>query len=648
MSEVGREDHHAEPGLGESDTLPKLLMRHYLDHPKRVAMRLKDYGIWNSYTYEDYYFHVKYFALGLAGLGFKRGDKLSIIGENQPQWYWGELAAQSLGGAVAGVFTDCVPSEVKYIVAHSDSKIVIAHDQEQVDKLLEIKSELPSLEKIIYWDPKGLWFYDDPLLMKWDDAEKLGRELEKRDSDLFESELAQGKGKDLAVIIYTSGTTGLPKGAMFNYNAMIAAMQSVFQRDPWPQTVSYVSYAPLAWADQLFGVVASLLRGFRVDLPEQPETVKENIREAGPAVMFYSARLWESMNASVQARMADAGWLNRFIYRSCLSVGYEIVDKQFRHEKSRIAWRFLRIMANVMVFRPLRDRLGLLHIRYAYSGGAGVSPDIIRFFHAIGVNLKQIYGLIETGMLNSVHQDGDINPESSGTPLPGIDVRISPQGEVLIKTKGLFSGYYKNPEGFREKVDNDGWFHSGDFGHLNENGHLTIIDRMADMRELSNGQKFSPQYTEVRLRFSSYIKDVLVVGPADKDYVTAIINIDFDNIGKWAESRHIAYTTFTDLSQKNPVAELIEKEVKRVNHGLPEGARIKRFVSLHKEFDADESELTRTRKLRRDFVEKKYSYLIEGMYSDNPNIVTEAAITYRDGRKGVIKTDIKVRTVGEG
>ncbi len=648
MSKVGSADYQVKSELGEFDTLPKLLKRHYLEHPKRVAMRLKDYGIWNSYTYEDYYLHVKYFGLGLASLSFRRGDKIAIIGENQPQWYWGELAALSLGGAVAGVFTDCIPSEVKHILSNSDSKIVIAHDQEQVDKILEIKDELPSLEKIIYWDPKGLWFYDEPLLISWEDVEKLGKEFERGNPDFFEGELALGKGEDLSVLVYTSGTTGLPKGAMFTHMAMMTAMQSVFKRDPWPETATYLSYAPLAWADQFFGIVASMLRGFRVDLPEQPETVKENIREAGPAVLFYGARLWESINASVQARIADAGRLNQFMYKHCLSIGYKVVDTKFKKEKPTLVWRFLYMMANLMVFRPLRDRLGLLYIRYAYSGGAALGPEIIRFFHAIGVNLKQIYGLSETGTINAMHEDGNIIPESSGPPLPDVRINISPGGEVLIRTKGLFSGYYKNPDGFSEKVDDEGWFHSGDFGHINEAGHLIIIDRIADMRELSNGHKFSPQYTEVRLRFSPYIKDVLVVGPRDKDYVTAIVNIDFENIGKWAESHHIAYTTFTDLSQKDPVADIIEKEMKRVNRGLPEGARIRKFVSLHKEFDADEAELTRTRKLRREFVEEKYSYLIEGMYSGNSNIVTEAEITYRDGRKGRIKTDIKVRTVEEG
>jgi long-chain acyl-CoA synthetase len=646
MSKVGCTDYQVKSELGEFNTLPKLLMQHYLEHPERIAMRLKDYGIWNSYTYEDYYLHVKYFALGLvASIGFRRGDKLAIIGENQPQWYWGELAAQSIGGVITGVFTDCIPSEVKHIVMNSDSKIVIAHDQEQVDKILEIKDELPFLEKVIYWDPKGLWFYDEPFLMSWDDVEKLGREFDQENTNYFESELAQGQAEDISVLIYTSGTTGLPKGAMFTHKAMIAAMQSVFQRDPWPQTVSYLSYAPLAWADQFFGVTAGMIRGFRIDLPEHPETVKENIREAGPAVIFYGARLWENISASVQARIAESGWLNRFMYKLCLSVGYKVVDMKFKKEKPNLLWLFLGIMANIILFRPLRDKLGLLYIRYAYSGGAALGPETIRFFHTIGVNLKQIYGLVETGSMNTMHQDGNIVPESSGLPLSGNEIKISPEGEVLIRTRGLFSGYYKNPESFREKVDNDGWFHSGDFGYINEGGQLIVIDRMSDMRVLSNGHKFSPQYTEVRLRFSPYIKDVLIVGKPDKDYIIAIVNIDFDNVGKWAESHHMAYTTFTDLSQKDPVAEIIDKEVKRVNHGLPEEARIRKFVLLNKEFDADEEELTRTRKLRREFVENKYNYLIKEMYSDKQNIVTEAAITYKDGRKGLIKTDIKIRMV---
>jgi len=628
-------------------TLPQLLMRNYHESPHKIAMRFKDFGIWKIYTWADYYCHVKSFALGLAELGFKRGDKIAIIGENQPQWYWGELAAQSLGGIVVGIFVDAIPSEIFYILQHSDSAFVIAHDQEQVDKILEIKDGLPLLRKIIFWDAKGLWSYDDPLLISFEEVENLGRKFQEKHPNFFEESITQGKSGDCAVICYTSGTTGLPKGAMLSHEGIINNRRAWLEVDPCFEGDNYLSFLSPAWAtEQYLGVAGGLLSKMVVNFPEAPETVQTNIREIEPHVLFYGARLWESLYATIHVRMEDAARVNRFIYSLFFQVASRYADLKLNRKRISPVLHVLWKLANFVIFRPLRNKLGFNKIRYAYTAGAAVSPDIIRFFHSIGINMKQLYGLSETGV-NTVHRDNDINPLTSGSPLPNNEVKISHEGEILIKTNSMFLGYYKNPEATKEKIDDEGWFHTGDFGYIDENGHLIIIDRIGDLKELATGEKFSPQFIEVRLRFSPYIKDAVVIGNKKYNYITAIINIDFDNVGKWCEDHHIEYTTFTDLSQKDEVAALIREQIINVNSVLPEGTRIKKFVCLHKEFDPDEAELTRTRKIRRSLVEDRYKHIIDAMYANKFEVPVETEVTYQDGKKGLVKAFIKIREVND-
>ncbi len=605
-------------------------------------MRVKDRGIWQEYTWEDYYQKVRHFCLGLISLGLQKGDKVSILGENKPEWFWAELAVQSAGGAAVGIFTDCLPGEIKYYVEHSDSTFVVVHDQEQVDKLLEIKNDVPKVKKIIYWDPKGLWSYTDPILLSFDEVVELGQDYEKKHPQLFDEIVDQGTGDDIAAFCYTSGTTGLPKGPMLSQTWLVESIREWGQLDGWfGKDFEYLSFIPPAWiTEQGIGIASTILGPMVVNFPEEPETVQENIREIGPDILFFGARLWENLNRMIQARMIDSTFLRRLIYRLALPVGLKAADMKSGKRRINLPWRIIYFLAYHAVFRQLRDRLGLSNVKVVYSAGAAVSPDIIRYFKALGIDVRLFYGSTEQGVM-TMPREGDIRPETSGPPVPWVEVKLSDEGEILIKNKYPYSGYYKDSEATEAKIK-DGWFYTADFGHMNEDGHLIVIDRMEDLKELAGGKKFSPQYTEIRLRFSPYIKDVLIIGGPDKEYVTALINIDLDNVGRFAEAHHIAYTTFTDLSQKTEVIDLIKKEIVKVNLTLPEWTRVRRFVNLHKEFDADEDELTRTRKLRRTFVEDRYKDLIEVLYSEKHIYKVEASVTYRDGRKGTIETSIHI------
>lgn len=626
------------------DTLAKLLKRNYEKYgDTKVAMRVKERGIWKEHTWRDYYEQVKYFSLGLISLGFEHGDRISIIGENKPQWFWAQMAAQAVGGIAVGIYTDCGPQEVKYFVTHSDSKFVIAHDQEQVDKVLQIKDELPLVKRIIYWDPKGLWSYDDPLLMSFDEVVELGKGYEEVHPQLFEENIMKGGPDDIAIFVYTSGTTGLPKAVVQTQEGM-GKMEAWWEVDKWNELDQYVSFIPPAWAtEQALGIAGALLSGMEVNFIEKPETVQENIREIGASVLFFGPRLWESVMSTIQAKIADTTLLKRFLYYLFLPVCYKVADLRLAKRKPGWLWRILYAFGGWLVFDALKDKIGLSRVRCAYTAGSAVSPDILHYFQAIGVNIKQLYGGSEQGTI-SLHRDGDIKWETSGSILPGREVKLSEQGEMLTRGGSVFIGYHKNPEATEEKMKG-GWYHTEDFGYVDEDGHVICLDRMEDLRELSGGRKFSPQYTEIRLRFSPYIKDAVVIGGEDKAYVTAIINIELDNVGRWAEVRRLPYTTFTDLSQKPEIIDLIREEISKVNKTLPEWTRMKRFVNLHREFDADEAELTRTRKLRRTFVEDRYHDLIAALYGEDAEYAVEAPITYRDGRTGVIKTAVKVNTI---
>jgi len=626
------------------DTIPKLIRRNYERWTQRNAMAMKDFGVWQRYSWQEYYDKVKYFSLGLLSLGMEPGDVACIIGDNEPEWFWGEFATQAAQGIVTGIFVDSIPSEVKYIAEQSGARFAIVNDQEQADKFLEIKEELPNLKKVIYWDPKGLRNYDDPILIPFTEVTKMGREYEQTHQGLFEQNIEQGKGSDIAFLYYTSGTTGLPKGAVLTHQALITTAQAFVDRYPLTEDDDLISNFPAAWVgDSFFATIPHLLSGARLNFPEEPETIAEDTREVGPSFVIYGPRQWESLVRDIQVKMIDAHPLKRFIYNLFMPVGYKMADFNFANKKPNLFWRLLYGIAYFLLFRPLKDRLGLSNVRFAVTGSSVLSLDTFRLIHAIGIELRQNYGSTEAGLISS-HGKGEIKFESVGRPAIGTEVRITDAGELLVRSNCLFNGYHQDDKKTTETLV-DGWCRTGDAVNIDDDGHLLFIDRMDHLGQLRSGIKYAPQYVEGRLRFSPYIKDAMVIGGKDKDFVSAIINIDFGMVGKWAERNHLPYTTFVDLSQKEEVADLVRKDMLRVNGYLPEPARVQRFVLMHKEFDADEAELTRTRKIRREFMEERYKDLIESMYSDDNEIDIQAPVTYRDGRKGSVSTSIKVRDI---
>ena len=629
-------------------TLPKLLVQQCRKFgAKKVAMREKEYVIWRPVTWQQYLENVRQITLGLVSLGLKREDKVIMIGDNRPQALWTEMAAMCAGAIGVWLFQDCLMDEVQYIVDHSDSKFYIAEGQEEVDKALAIRDRCPKLEKIIWDDPKGLRHYDVPMLMSLEEVMRLGREKDAEDPGLFDRLVEQGKGDEVCLLFYTSGTTAKPKGALLTHYNMLTMGRNLMRVDPCTPDDDFVSYLPFAWiGEQMMSISCGLQVGYTLNFPEEPETAQHNVREVGPHVMFAPPRLYEQFTRTVQVKYLDATWLKRKVYELGMKIGYHIADLKFEKKPTPVMWKLLGFLADIALFAKIRDHLGLSRVRHAYTGGAAMGPDHFRFFHAIGVNLKQIYGQTEIAGISVVHRDGDIKFDTVGTPIPETEVRIGENDEILSRSPSVFVGYYKMPEE-TAKTLKDGWLHSGDTGFIDEDGHLVVFDRSKDIMILSDGRKFSPQFLEARLKFSPYLKDALVIGH-QRPYVTAIICIDYNTVGKWAEDHGINYTSYPELSQLPQIYDLVEDPIRQVNRTLPESARIRRFANLYKEFDADDDELTRTRKIRRAFVENRYKDIIDALYSEKNMMHMDTNITYEDGRVVQIKTDIRLQTVKDG
>ncbi|MBT8356614.1 MAG: AMP-binding protein [Desulfobacterales bacterium] len=624
-------------------TIPKLFFQQAKKYGRdRVAMREKEFGIWCPVTWLEYFENVKYISLGLISLGFKEGDKVSMIGDNRPEGLWAEMAALCARGVGVWLFQDCLVDEVKYIIDHSDTRFLFGEGQEEVDKGISIFHECPKLEKIIWDDPKGMRNYDQDYLISLKEVMELGRELDKKEPDLFEELTQKGHGDEVALLFYTSGTTSLPKGALLSHNNMLTMGKHLMDVDPCLDTDDYVSYLPFAWiGEQMMSISCGLQIGYTINFPEAPETAQENIREIGPHVMFAPPRMYEEMTRRVQVKNLDATWIKRKLYELSAKIGYHVANLKFEKKPVPFYWRLFEWFAYMIVQKKLKDHLGLSNVRNAYTGGAAMGPDHFRFFHALGVNLKQIYGQTEVAGISVVHRSGDIKFDTVGHPIPGTEIKITEEGEIITKSSSVFLGYYKNPEATASALI-DGWLHSDDRGFIDDDGHLVVFDRTKDVFTLRDGKPFAPQYLETRLKFSPYVKDSWVIGN-NKDFISAVLCIDYQVVGKWADDKKLNYTSYTELSQKKEVYDLIEKQIRQANKDLPDAAKVAKFTSLYKELDPDDEELTRTRKLRRKFVEKRYKDILDAIYSDADMVHIDTTIKYEDGRQAHIKTDLQIR-----
>jgi long-chain acyl-CoA synthetase len=634
--------------IDKGDTWPKTLRHNYqVFGDSRIAMRHKHHGIWQPHTWKDYYLGAKYLALGLASLGFEMGDKVLIVGDNAPQWYHAELATQANRGASVGLYSELSPAEIRYIAQDSEARFAAVEDQEQVDKFLEIKEELPLLEKVIYWSYKGLAHYDDPILMGYRELLRLGRAYEEEHPELFEQNVDAGRPDDVCAIVYTSGTTGAaPKGAVHTHRTLRANVGYLLDLDPWHESDDVVPYMPPAWmTEQCFGIGCHLLSGSILNFAEGPETQQQDAREIGPSILYHGARYWENQAAMVQARIQGSDALKRFTFRSLMPIGHRIADAQLAGEGTSLPARILYALANGILFRPLKDVLGLSNARVCYATETMLSPDALRFYHALNLPLKSLYGSAEGGAIAG-HRTDAIRTGTVGAVHEGVEVRITDDAELLCRHPGTFIGYYRDPDR-TAGVLTDGWVSTGDSGFIAEDGHLVLVDRLDDIVKLTSGDKLAPQSLESRLRFSPFIRDAWVLAGPDGAYVSVIIIIDYDRVGRWAGQRKMSYATFTELSQQPEVYELVKRDIDRVNRNLPPGLRIKKYVNLHKELDPDEGELTRTRKLRRAFMEQRYRELVTAIYGDQTEVPVEAEVRYRDGRMRATETTIGIESIEE-
>jgi long-chain acyl-CoA synthetase len=626
-------------------TLPQVLARQAQRLGERTAIREKAYGIWQTHSWNDYLGCVRKTALGLKSLGLRRGEAVALVVNNCPEWLFGELGAQALGAATLNLFTSSVAGELRFSLNRIGAAYAVVQDQEQADKLLEHRQDLAHIRKVIYIDPTGMRSYrEDSWLMSFRDLLALGAEADGKDPERFDREVARGNPRDTALMIQTSGTTGISKLAMLSHRNLTAMGRSWTGHLALQPGENWISMSPPAWiVDQMWGLGVALVSGMAMNFPETPETVMEDFREIGPSVLITSSRFWEDLASRIRVRMSDAGWVNRLLFRWAEAVGRK-AEEQGRTNGSRsLSTRLIQGLAKRMVYDPLLDRIGCSGFRCVLTGGHPISPDVIRFFRAVGLNLKQCYGLTESGGIFQVQPDDEVKPETVGKPLPGTEVEIADDSEVLVRGDANFSGYY-NDYAATEGAFRDGWLRTGDAGYLDEDGHLVIIGRKEEIIRNKTGEAFSPDFIETRLKFSPYIKEAVIFGEG-RPFLSAFVNIDFGNVGNWAEDRMIPYTTYLDLSQRPEVEALILDEVRQVNERLPAFMRIRKLILLYKLLDADDDELTRTGKVRRRFVYGLYIRLIEAMYRNESEVDVKTPVRYRDGREGWIETRVRVTPV---
>lgn len=636
---------------GSALTFPRLLLQHAQTRPHKPAFREKYLGIWQTSNWSQVADEVRALACGLAALGFKRGMNLAIIGDNRPRLYWAMTAAQSLGGVSVPLYQDAPAADMAYVLDNAEIDFVIAEDQEQVDKLFEIKQSLPHrISHIVYDDERGMRHYHQPELVAYAKLQETGRDYDRQHPDFFMSEVGAGKPSDTGIMLYTSGTTGKPKGVCLTHAAMIAAAVGGASFDKLTADEEILSYLPMAWVgDNLFSYAQAMVAGFTVNCPESGDTVLTDLREIGPTYYFAPPRVFENMLTTVMIRMEDAGAIKHKLFHHYMNVarrvGSDILDGKPVGMLDRLSYA----LGDFLIYGPLKNVLGLSRVRVAYTAGAAIGPDLFRFYRSIGVNLKQLYGATETCAYVCLQPDGNIKFDSVGLPAPGVEVKIADNGEVLVRSPAMLKEYYKRPDATAEAIDAEGYFHTGDAGIFDAEGHLKIIDRAADVGRMTSGDMFAPNYIENKLKFFPFIKEAVVFGN-QRHAVCAFINIDMEAVGNWSERRGIAYSGYTDLAAKSETCDLIAECILKVNadlagEALMAGTQIQRFLVLHKELDPDDDELTRTRKVRRGFIADKYKVLIDALYSDKVSQYIETQVKFEDGRKGVVSADLKIRDV---
>ena len=653
MSEIEPIREATRPSAAASlDTFPKLLLDRAERDGARPAIREKDLGIWQTWTWRQVRDEVRALASGLAALGFRRGDKLAIVGDNRPRLYWAIAAAQCLGGIPVPMYQDAVAAELEYVLEHAEARFAVAEDQEQVDKLLEIKARCPRLETVLFDDPRGLRHYDQPFLHAYEAVQERGRRFDQEHPGWFDAEVAAGRGADVGIILYTSGTTGRPKGVMLTYDNVITTARRAIEFEGLGRDEEVLAYLPMAWVgDHVLSYAQALVAGFCVSCPESAATVLNDLREIGPTYFFAPPRIYENLLTTVTIRMEDAGGPKRAMYRSFMGlarrVGARILDGQ------PVGWadRFGYALGQMLVYGPLRNTLGFSRIRLAYTAGESIGPDIFTFYRSLGINIKQLYGQTEASVFVTIQPDREVRPDTVGVPAPGVEVQVTDAGEVMYRSPGVFAGYYKNPEATAETKTADGWVRTGDAGFFGQDGHLRIVDRAKDVGQLAGGSLFAPKYLENKLKFFPYIKEAVCFG-ADRPFAVALVNIDLEAVGSWAERRHLAYASYQELATHPDVAELVRGCVAQVNADLGGEARlaasqIRRFLILHKELDADDGELTRTRKVRRRFITERYGSLVEALFGDDRHCSIESQVTFEDGRTGFLKADLAIHDVAE-
>ena len=636
--------------IGTLDTFPKLLMHHAQARGARPAIREKDLGIWQTWTWREFADETRALACGLAAEGVKRGDHVALVSDNRPRLYAMMCAVQCLGAVPVPLYQDAVAAEMAFPIENAAITHAFAEDQEQVDKLLEIQPRCPTLRRIYYDDPRGLRHYPQKELVAYEALREAGREALKRDPAFLEGEIAKGSGEDTAAMLFTSGTTATPKGVALTHHALIdraavaAKLEGLGERDV------ALAYLPPAWVGQfIFSLAQPFVTGYCICCPESPETVMMDMREIGPTYYFAPPRVLEALLTQVSIRMEDASRLKRWLYRKFMDVAGRVGGALLDGKPVGLFDRALYGLGDLLVYGPLRNVLGMSRVRVAYTAGEAIGPDLFKFYRSIGVNLKQLYGSTETSVFVCIQPDGQVKADTVGPAVPGVELKFTPQRELLIRSPGLFKEYYKNPQATREAKDAEGWFHTGDAGYFDPDGHVKIIDRVKDVGQLADGTLFAPKYLENKLKFFPFVKEAVCFGQG-KDRVCAFINMDMDAVANWAEKRNMPYSGYTDLASRDEVYDLVAGCVERVNADLAQDAelansQIHRFLILHKELDPDDEELTRTRKVRRGFIAQKYQALLDALYSPAKIARVTAQVRYEDGRTGTLSAELKIRDV---